>query len=308
MLLVPLLLSVALSIADAQSTSVPQASEPIAQIHAETLRAEFRKGIVIVPCTVAGVPALRCALDTGSSMTGMSPELVKRLKLTPVSEPGAPSSSPLAYTLRPQKVQLGTNAFNAERMGMAPLSMVSKAVGETVDVLLGTSAFEQMQITIDPEASEVRIAAPGAAVASTFHPLQIIMPLHVPVGFVQIKTVNGWGVLVPLNIDTGSMPALLLSKAFFDAHPGLATGKPLLRPNDVLMTVDGMRYWAEFHDVPAVEPLQPSGVLASKLSGGFLGAPVLNRFVITYDLGRSAMYISPLPDIARPFEPLPSAP
>jgi hypothetical protein len=125
------------------------------------------------------------------------------------------------------------------------------------------------------------------------------------VGFVLMKTADGKGLAVPMHMDTGSMPALLLSKPFFDVHPVIATGNRSARSNDVLFTVNVMRFGAEFHDVPADEPVPPTGAVASKLTGGYLGAPVLNRMIITYDLGRSAMYTSNLPDSGRPFESLP---
>lgn len=302
MLLVALMLSLGLLSVDTQTTPVAQASERMAQIHPESIHAEFHKEIVIVPCMLAGVSSLRCVLDTGSSMTGVSPKLVEQLKLHPVSEPGASSSSPLAYTLPSQKVQLGTNMLIVERMGMAPLDVVSKAVGERVDVLLGTSAFEQLQITIDPVLSEVRIAAPSTAVSGTAHSIQIIMPNHVPIGFATMKAAGDKGVIVPMHIDTVSMPTLLLNKPFWDAHPEIATGNRAVRDSDVLLTVDGMRFGGEFRNVPAIESLDTSVARSSRLVGGWIGAPVLNRFVITYDLGRSAMYTTPVSGFDRPFE------
>jgi|GEM_PF-4858906 len=302
-----IILSLGLFLADghAQVSQAPTATLPI---QPEALHVEIRRGIIIVPCTVAGISPLRCMLDTGSSMTGLAPELVQRLKLTPTAEPGASSFSARAYTLPSQRVQIGKNVFTVERVGMAPLEVVSKAIGENVDVLLGTSVFEQMQITIDPSALEVRIAASGAAVSSAARPMQVVTALHLPIGFVQMRTDSSGSIVVPFQIDTGSMPALLLGKPYFDGHAHLATSKPIHRTDDVLMTVDSIRFGEELHNVPAGEPLHPNGVLATRQLGGYLGAPVLNRFVITYDLGRSVMYVTPLPDIARPFDPLPATP
>jgi hypothetical protein len=279
-----------------------------AAFHAETIQAEFRKGIIVIPCSLGGIAGLRCVLDTGSTMTGLSPELTKKLKLTSASKDGAPVGCPEHEILPPQKLQIGTNTFTVERTGVAPLSFVTKAIDEPIDVLLGTSVFEQAQITVDPGSSEVRFAAPGTSVPASMKSIQVIRPLHSLIMFIAIETTDGQSETMPAVVDTGSIPTLLLGKPFLDVHKPIAVGHQELHKTAnsyMTMTVNALELGAEFHDVPAEESLDPGDVLRSKLIGAIIGAPLLNRFVITYDLGKNAMYAERTKDFDKPFEPIP---
>jgi hypothetical protein len=283
----------------AQGPAGPSEKELIpVSVHPDTLHAEFRKDLILVPCEINGVTGLRCLLDTGSSMSGLSPALAKRLHLKVSNETGAPASSPLAYSLPPFSVRLGTNQYMAERAGVAPLQQVTDALGEQIDALLGTSLFEHFQVTVDPSTSEVQITVPGTPVPPTAQPQQIILPLHVPVTFLKLLSTDHRGIIAPFMVDTGSMLAILLSPPFWSEHPGLATQHPGTGNGEKTMTIDALRLFGiELRNVPASEPLEPSGVLNSRLTGGILGAPILNnRFIVTYDFGKGTMYTRPLPD------------
>lgn len=280
--------------------AVPPTAESSLQadIHPDILHAEFRKDLVLLPCEINGVTGLRCLVDTGSSMSGLSPTLVKRLHLKVSNEAGAPASSPLAYTLSPFSVRLGASHYMAERAGVAPTEKITDALGEQVDALLGTSLFEHFQVTIDPSTQEVRLSAPGSPVPRTAQSQQIILPLHVPVAFLKLLSTDHRAIVAPFQVDTGSMAGILLSPSFGGNTLAWRTKPSGTRDGEKTMTIDAIRFFGiEIRNQPASEPLEPSGVLSSRLIGGILGAPILNKRFI--DFGKGAMYTTPLGDAVR---------
>ncbi len=269
----------------------------------ETLPATVSRDLVLVSCRVQGKGPFTCVLDTGSSMTGISPEAAKRLKLKPHAEPGAAPLDPRSLELEDLRIGLGAKECSAERVGVAPLDGISKGTGQRVDVLLGSSLFEHFQITIDSEAKQVRLAEPGASPLGDSEKIPLLLVDHVPVAILALKSKTDRRITAPFVVDTGSQSPLLLGKGFWDQHPELATSDTRAMGYSTLMHVDAIRLnQFELRGVAAGEPHDPEGVLAIAKLGGVLGAPVLDRFVVTYDYSQKTMWVKPVQDFSRPFD------
>jgi hypothetical protein len=238
-------------------------------------------------------------------MTGVSTEVAERLKLKTHVDVSAPAGEVADKMLDPLNIRIGNASWVANSASIAPLGLAAldrdSGDGFKTDVVIGTSLLQHFQVTIDPGARQLRLAPLGSAVVRQAEKEPLIVAGGIAVVGLGMKSQTGGGIGVPMTVDTGSRPPLLLGEGFWGAHPLPAVHGAKWSASRKL-TVEAIRLGKfEMRDVPAGKPLQGSGILAVKSLGGVLGAPILNRFLVTYDLSQKAMWVSPLRGFDRPF-------
>jgi hypothetical protein len=109
----------------------------------------------------------------------------------------------------------------------------------------------------------------------------------------SLKNAEGHASLAMFSLDTGSRPALMLSRPFWSKQPPIATlGEP--DPQNGSFTLPAIRIaHTTMTKVLAFEPQAGSGLLASKTLGGVIGGPLLNHFIVTYDLPNNSVWMTP---------------
>jgi hypothetical protein len=258
---------------------------------------ESVKGLTYISCSIADSGPLHCLVDTGSSMTGISRDLATRLKLKTHTDNSSPRPDLAAQVLDDVIIHAGTASWTAQRVSIAPadLALLDRESGDGfhTDIILGTSLLEHFQVTIDPVASQVRLAPSGTPVPAGAEKLSSAMLHVVPFTILQVMTKEGHAALGPFSIDTGSRPGIMLSRNFWASRPPLAVSDIHGEENEQ-MFLDGFRLGSyTLHHVPALEPLHEGGLVAAKAVGGVIGAPVLNLFLVVYDLPKNEIWIKP---------------
>ncbi len=147
----------------------------------------------------------------------------------------------------------------------------------------------------------MRLAMLGASLSEGSEKEPLLILNGIAIAGIALKSHDGHGLVAPFTVDTGSRPPLLLGRNYWDAHPALAIS-PAPGSDHTLMRVDAIRLGKfEIDSVPAREPIDGTGILAVKSLGGVLGAPILNRFVMTYDFSQKAMWLKPTAEFSKPF-------
>jgi hypothetical protein len=262
------------------------------------------KGLTYISCSIEDSGPLHCLLDTGSSMTGISRDLAMRLKLKTHSDSSIPRADVAGKMLDEVTIHAGTASWTAQRVSIAPLDLAlldrESGDGFHADVILGTNLLEHFQVTVDPDAGQVGLAQPGTPAPAGTEKLFTSMQ-GVPFTILQVMTKEGHAVLGPFSIDTGSRPAIMLSRNFWASRPPLAVNDIHGAENE-LMVLDGFRLGSyTLQHVPALEPLHEGGLVAAKTVGGVIGAPILNRFLVVYDLPKNAVWIKPASNLRDSF-------
>ena len=271
-------------------------AQELATVHIEQV-----KELPYVSCGIADSGPLHCLLDTGSAMTGVSRELAERLHLKTHTDPSIPRADLATQALDDLPLHIGAVSWTAHRVSIVPddISSLDRESGNGfhTDVVIGTSLFEQFQVTLDPDASQIRFSQPGAPVPEGVEKLTTSVP-QVPFAILMLKSQDGHAIAGPFSLDTGSRSPVLLSPSFWTSRPALAISDV----HGEQMSLDGLRIGSHtLSHVPAGKPSNGSGLLAAKTVGGVLGAPILNRFLVIYDLSRNSVWIKPGPHLSAAF-------
>jgi hypothetical protein len=264
------------------------------QVSTAPIRME--KGLPYVTCSIGSSAPLNCLLDTGSAMTGVRRGLVKQLKLSTHTDPTIPRQDIAAQALDGLDLRVGSTTWSAKRTSVAPadLELLDKEAGPGfhTDVVIGTELLEQYQVTLDPDASEVRFSRPGTAPPTSADKLMTSV-FGIPFAPLGIKTADGHAAVGLFSLDTGSRPALMLSDPYWSKQPLLAS-EGAAEVETEKLTLSAIRIGhTTMHRVVATRPAKGSGLLGSEKLAGVIGGPVLNHFVVIYDLPNKAVWMTP---------------
>lgn len=115
-------------------------------------------------------------------------------------------------------------------------------------------------------------------------------------------------------VDSGTAgAAMILSRKFLEAHPGLVA-KDHFVDTPTVTAVGGKIHSLRvqipqvtigpfvFSKVVAVVPDTSAGALSNESVAGFIGTEVLSRFTVTWDYARKQMVLLPNSRFAEPFE------
>lgn len=267
---------------------------PAQQLSTTSVRME--KGLPYVTCSIGRSGPLNCLVDTGSAMTGVSLRRVKQLKLNTHIDAEIPRQDIAAQALDGLDLRVGSITWSAKRTSIAPadLELLDQEVGPgfNTDVVIGTELLEQYQITLDPDALEIRFSRPGTSPSASADKL-ITSILGIPFAPLSIKTADGHAAFGLFSLDTGSRPALMLSGPFWSNQPLLATeGAAEVQTEKLTLSAVRLAH-TTMHHIIATRPERGSGLLASVKVAGVIGGPILNHFVVTYDLSSNAVWMTP---------------
>ncbi len=263
----------------------------------QSVALRLERDLTYITCSIADSGPLNCLLDTGSAMTGVSPQVADRLRLRTHLDPTIPRVDVAAVALDSLVLHAGSVSWTAKRTSIAPvdLQLLDKEVSQEfhTDVVVGTELLERYQITIDPDVMEVRLSQPGTPLDPLANKIAASFISGVPFSLVGVKGADGHAVVAHFSLDTGSRPTLLLSQPFWSSRPPLATTLPK-EPLSGKLTLSAIRIAGRtMRNIAAIEPDQASGLLASSRVGGVMGGPLLRHFIIVYDLPSQSIWMTP---------------
>ncbi len=203
-----------------------------------------------------------------------------------------------------------------QQIASISIDYVSTAVGRRADAFFGSNLFLHYTITTDYEHERTTFARPGSSPAPSGTPIAIKVKDNVPYVEATIEGENGKAITGIFLLDGGTADvrgAMILSRAFLDAHPGLIPEAHLVDAPAVtavggiihskLARVPGLKLGPfHFSAVVAIVPDASSGVLANTTIAGFIGSGILRRFTVTWDYAHSLMVLLPNRALQEPFE------
>jgi aspartyl protease len=177
-----------------------------------------------------------------------------------------------------------------------PVKPLEASLGRTIDGILGAELFAGKVIEIDYEHQTLRIGAkpPRQAVA---------LPITMKHGFPHVAVTLDLGAgPVPgtFLIDTGADTTFDIYKPFADAHSikpadgasgttfGTGGASRILKTTARSVTLGPIRV----DDLGVYLPQDTEGLLAVQDVAGLLGTVFLQRFVVTLDEPRKALYLA----------------
>jgi predicted aspartyl protease len=155
-----------------------------------------RIGRIIVPVTINGRGPFRFIVDTGASRSTLSPDVVRRLGLSPAAEPqievNGITGSAQVPSVSVANLRAGDLAIDGESY-----PVLSAPIMGGVDGILGAAGFTQQRLSVDFEHN--RVALSNAAAGAT------------PLGYMKVRAqrINGGLIAVPAHIGRVSVIAVI---------------------------------------------------------------------------------------------------
>jgi predicted aspartyl protease len=118
--------------------------------------------LILLPVQVNGEGPFQFILDTGASISLLSPLLAQRLRVEPnSSREGQSAGGRVAVSLaQVDFISLGDCRVSPLEVGIVDLSQVARTVGANIDGDLGYNFLRHFRLTIDYGAAELRIDDP----------------------------------------------------------------------------------------------------------------------------------------------------
>ncbi len=237
-------------------------------------------------------------LDTGAQSILVDSAVLKEAGVTgrgALEVRGASRSGGLTVATLPR---LDLDGANMDDVVVSSLDIARNLGGGLrIDGILGYPFFASAVVEMDFGNHTLRFGPPGS-----FVPHGAKVELDVDRELAETTLRMNSRLDAQFIVDTGNSGEMLLYRPFLDAHPGLVpfTATTSLNygiggANATYRTVlDGIRLggYDLYHRTVDVV-LATNGAFADRVDAGNVGLGVLRNFVTTFDLGNSAMYVTP---------------
>jgi predicted aspartyl protease len=251
-------------------------------------------------------------LDSGAGITVVDQGLANRLGLVGGTEitaqgVGGERNVKLADNVT---IRLGGVTLAPMTVAILNLEEVHQKLGRTMPVILGKELFHAFPVTIDYPARRVVIHDPShfeAPAHTTAVPTRSIEQGHVAVEAQLEDLPTAW-----FMIDTGSGGSVDFHAPYVEANSLLkryprqgtlqASGVGGSRLERVVVARSVTLAGQTFRSVPVALATEGPGAFSASSSSGTIGAGLLGRFVVTFDLANERMFFEPGPDVDAPFE------
>jgi hypothetical protein len=266
---------------------------------------------VIVHGAVNGTP-IDILVDSGCSYPVLDPSFAKSLGLVATGKMGfhGTGNDAEGEFARDVSIDIGPLKLPRQRVAVIDLGMFRERTGRDLSAIVGVTLFAHLPVTIDYAARHIeihdprRFEAPAGSVtvparAAEYGLLMVEAQLEdlAPEWF-MVDSGTGRGV-------TFSRP-YSLAKDLLSRHPQhvQVPGVGLGGTHFEEIAVFDAFTWAghAFHDVPCTMPTGDGGMAGSKTFAGTIGAGILARFVVTFDLPRHRLLLESGRSLDDPFE------
>ena len=286
-----------------------------------TALAQVISGLVYIQGEVNNSTPLNVILDSGASVSIVSPPLAETLRLTSThSSEASGIAKGLDQTVHfvdDCELKWGSQASQIsllhQQSAILPIDYIAEQVGKRVDAIFGSNLFLHYTITVDYEQQRVTFTSPvsGAPILGTAIPVQVLS--NTPFVEASIEGEDGKKVTALFLVDSGTTGAMILNKKFLESHPGLIAQTHFV-DTPTVTAVGGAIHSKRvrvphvglgpflFSGVVAAVPEASSGALSNATVAGFIGAGILKRFTVTWDYTGKRMVLLPNRTLSAPFE------
>lgn len=277
---------------------------------AVTFPVQLIENLVYTYGRVNGSRELDVVLDTGSSITTISPQAAREtgLRLSGSGRAFGTGPAPATQLRSASGVTLDVGLpghwtrIEDQRIASLPIDFAAQEIGHSTDAFFGSNVFSNACVTVDYSASSVTLLRGACPTAPPGQPIPILLLGGAPFASASIQDASGTWIRGLFLLDSGATAPIVMSERFMRGHPGLALGGRTIElppTRDVsglvalrAMRVKAMRLGPFVFDGPiAAIPHASAGLLATGQIAGFIGAPVLSRFRVTWDYPDQRAYM-----------------
>lgn len=271
---------------------------------------ESVKGLVYIQASVNGSASLPFVLDTGASISIVSPETAKLLSLHPAGAiaaagpgRGGDQSMKLAAGI---SFRVGETELKNQATAILSLDYIERQAGHRTAGILSVGAFAGRIVQVDYAARVVRFIDPAAFSPSPEdREVPLVIGGNVPFVQVEIGLPHQISLTGTFILDSGfSGATILFSKPFLARHPELLQVAGLHNLPNIEAVGGKMEMQAApipflrlgpfaIENPVAMFSLNGAGVLDNPQIDGILGCKTLIRFRVTYDYPHSRMFLAP---------------
>jgi len=277
-----------------------------------TIDAHIVLGLTYVRGSINGSRPLDIVLDSGASVSVVSPGLAEELHLkagetAAAAGPGKGGDSQL-HMVHGATLVLGGTTIADQTIAVLPIDYIAQQSGVPTEGIFGGNFFTTLVVDEDYAAHTVRLLD-----SATFTPSADFVSVPVNLGgnvaFTQLafRAPDGSELSGVFVIDSGLAGDLIFAEPFVKAHPALLSGKRVDVPS---VSAVGGKLQVQMGRIPtltlgsfvlkepvAVFPSNAAGVLANAQIAGILGNGVLKRFHVIFDWPHQRMLLAPGPDV-----------
>jgi hypothetical protein len=276
-------------------------------------------GLVYIEARINGSNPVPVVLDTGASVSVVSPSLARRLRLGTASSiqaagpgRGGDETMPLAADVT---IDIGPIQVTGQTIAILPLDYIAIQAGHATDGIISVGAFAPQVVEVDYRAKRVRfIEAPGFSPSPESVEVPVVIGGNVPLVRAEIGLPGGGIAAGTFVLDSGTAhTAILFSKPFIGRHPELLQTSKLIDLPRVEAVGGKMEVQAgriaflrigsfTFKDPIAKFARNGAGVLDNPRIDGTIGTGILERFCVAYDYSHSRIFLTPEIPADRAFD------
>ena len=275
--------------------------------HATVLQADFIDGLILVEVAVEGTPGW-WILDSGYDYSLIDSTVAANagMQVSEMETVPQPGGSVSQQWTKAAALSLPSGSWTADSLAVLNLGGLAPFVGRPMAGLLGHDFFADHVITIDYESGLLTVASPdsyqGPADATE-------VPVWIESGepfVLGVLWAANRSVPAKLKIDTGSISGLGLNGSFVAQNALIPPDWPRTSVGGVAVggdtenfvtRLDSIRFGGRVIREPIVGW---SADLERVGDAGTLGAPLLERFRVTFDYARMRLLLEPKPDSDDP--------
>jgi len=269
-------------------------------------------GLTYVRGSINGSRTLDMVLDSGASVSVVTPQLAEELHLktgetVATAGPGKGGDNML-HMVHGATLTLGGTTIADQTIAALPIDYIAQQAGVPTEGIFGANFFTPFVVDEDYAAHTVRLLD-----SATFTPpvgfVSVPVDLGGNVAFIQLafRAPDGSELSGIFVIDSGLTNDLIFTEPFVKAHPTLLSGKRVDVPS---VNAVGGKLQVQMGRIPtltlgsfvlkepvAIFPSNAEGVLANAQIAGILGNGVLKRFHVIFDWPHQRMLLAPGPDV-----------
>ena len=263
--------------------------------------------VAVVPLRIEGHEVLGI-VDSGAGLTVLSDSLARALSLGEgrAARARGAGGDRASRLIEGVALQIGGVALADRRVVAVDLSEVRRATGLPITAIIGADVFRDFVLDVDYPRRRMRLHEGRGWFydgAGTEHPVRSAG------GQWQLPGRLEGGPATVFDIDTGSDETLTVYAAYAEEHGLLAQrqtaemlqagigGNRIVRAG-TLARIQVAGYSLE--DVPVVFDQGRPGAMADRSGGGNLGAGILSRFRVIFDVPHGRLVLEPA-DLEAPF-------
>jgi PDZ domain/Aspartyl protease len=276
-----------------------------------TIPVQIISGLVYMQGEVNSSTPLNVILDSGSSVSIVSPPLAETLGLTSTHSTEATGigegSDQTIHFVDDCELKWGGPerqlSLSHQKIAVLPIDYVSAQVGKRVDAFFGSNLLLHYAVSVDYERQRVTFSLSNSGLSvGTAIPIQRMS--DTPFIEASIEGTGGKRVTALFLLDSGTSGAMILNRKFLDAHPDLIASADfvespavtavggVIRSKRVRVKKVGLGPFL-VSGVVATVPDVSAGILSNASIAGFIGAGILKRFTVTWDYAGKRMILSP---------------